>query len=1365
MQLKNTFVQGTLNKDVDERLVPNGQYPDALNIRVSNTDGSDVGAVENVKGNEALTNLGLVNAKTIGRFADGSNQKIYWFITSDEKDLVVEYNRATSTTETVLETTDGRLGFNRDYLITGVVKIINGDSNKDLLVWTDDLNPPRCINIERAKTYVVNGFDEFDINLIKRPPAAAPTCTPAQTGGEENNLENKFYAFAYRYKYLDGEYSALSSFSNYQFYPSEFDLDFQTMENEGMVNEFNAIDIDFNTGDKRVTDIELVFKETNSNTVYLIETFNKVNEIWNNNETQTFRFFNNKINVALPESELQRLYDNVPRKAKALELVGTRLVFGNYTEQYDLIDELGQEVNVDYKLKLVSREIIGEEFFGIGIAEKVIFNLSGIELRQGTRLTFEFSLVDGQFTPDDYGIELQSTPFTFVLSQDYATTLQLQADPEFISFVENTMTQTFLSEYTVENPPADSTVIAVSNFQIGGITLGQIIIDLPQVTFEIDNGVDPVTEETATLFADSASGVARENAVDSSLKTNRSYEASLIYLDDYNRATTALTDKDNTLYIPQEFSTSQNKLQIEIKNNPPAWAKRYRIALKQDKGEYQTIYTNLFYEDGLFRWVKLEGANVNKVQEGDQLIVKSDLGGALAEIIKVRVLEVALKEANFISGNEDVNGSQIIEEAGLYMKIKPSNISMNFGALTARTYEGGSHLRYPVRTFTSGAFGEFDEFGVFTPFALNAGSRVRIRVNFKARGSIAYEATYDRRFRVNGNYTSVKEWFEAEVEDFGSFGATYTWNGVSNIGGEINCGFGQAETNNYISGYGFSNGVCGNSDSVKFYVVPHRKGTASRNITSNVKFEIINSDGILIFETEGADNQSDIFFETADTFEIQDGKHLGNIQDQNQALNEDAIIELSAFNCYVQGNGAESYRYKDAFNVGTNNEGNKILANYLNIDLRPTAKSLEKFQEVKRFADMTYSEPYNENTSINRINEFNLAKANFKDDIDRAFGFIQFLRARDTDLVVFQEDKVSKVLYGKDLLASADGGGNVATIEDVLGQQVPYSGEYGISRNPESFASHGYNMYFVDAKRGAVIRLGRDGMTEISAAGLRTFFRDELRDSINDVALGTFDPHLDQYVVHLPKNNGLTLTHDENAGGWTSRHSFKPDFMVGMNNEFYTFLNGDLYKHHSNTAPRNTYYGISYPSTITLMQNESPSDIKLVQAAMLEGNLPWSTVITTFITNTDDVMFSTIDATEYVEKEGLWYAYARRNEATHYDSKSSYGIGEVLSINPITNTITVQGYSSSLAIGDVIVNTNLDEVGFVENHFTVNGVTTIELTGIFGLTLGGFILGAKDNRVEGGGLRGYTIKIDLEIGVLTKAELFAVNTEVKKSYS
>ena len=170
MKLQNTFVGGKMNKDIDERLLPKGQYPHAENIRVANSDGSDMGAIENVRGNEQLTNLNLTNGQAIGAFSDDSNQKIYWFVTSDDKDLVIEYDAPNQQTNILLESSrpDGILNFDRNYLITGVVKVINGESERDLLVWTDDLNPPRVINIERAKGYAADGFIEDDKRAIDK---------------------------------------------------------------------------------------------------------------------------------------------------------------------------------------------------------------------------------------------------------------------------------------------------------------------------------------------------------------------------------------------------------------------------------------------------------------------------------------------------------------------------------------------------------------------------------------------------------------------------------------------------------------------------------------------------------------------------------------------------------------------------------------------------------------------------------------------------------------------------------------------------------------------------------------------------------------------------------------------------------------------------------------------------------------------------------------------------------------------------------------------------------------------------------------------------------------------------------------------
>ena len=109
-KIQKNFIKGRMNKSVDERLVPQGEYIDALNVRLGSTEGTEIGAVENSKGNELIVELIYdgnplsSNAKCIGAYEDGVNETIYWFVNDEQNissptgnvDLIVSYNTRTS---------------------------------------------------------------------------------------------------------------------------------------------------------------------------------------------------------------------------------------------------------------------------------------------------------------------------------------------------------------------------------------------------------------------------------------------------------------------------------------------------------------------------------------------------------------------------------------------------------------------------------------------------------------------------------------------------------------------------------------------------------------------------------------------------------------------------------------------------------------------------------------------------------------------------------------------------------------------------------------------------------------------------------------------------------------------------------------------------------------------------------------------------------------------------------------------------------------------------------------------------------------------------------------------------------------------
>jgi hypothetical protein len=173
-----------------------------------------------------------------------------------------------------------------------------------------------------------------------------------------------------------------------------------------------------------------------------------------------------------------------------------------------------------------------------------------------------------------------------------------------------------------------------------------------------------------------------------------------------------------------------------------------------------------------------------------------------------------------------------------------------------------------------------------------------------------------------------------------------------------------------------------------------------------------------------------------------------------------------------------------------------------------------EYKEEHRKNGLIYSGLYNAISGVNNLNQFIQAEKITK-DINPIYGSIQKLHARDADLVTLCEDKVLKILSQKDALYNADGNINLTATERVLGQAIPFAGEYGISTNPESFASENYRVYFADRVRGAVLRLSMDGLTPISDYGMKDWFRDNLKLVKDGKIIGSYDDRSDEYVLKL----------------------------------------------------------------------------------------------------------------------------------------------------------------------------------------------------------------------------------------------------------
>ena len=172
---KNSFIKSKMNKDLDERLLPSNEYRDASNVAVSRSEGSDVGALEAILGNNAILNArtGYANQKIIGYFVDEANGFIYYFLTDFNGGLdedatssnICTINQFNINTNSNTVLVIGHfLNLSKKYPIYGINLVEN------LLFWTDNKNQPRKINIETAAGNQSYYTSEDQISVCKFAP-------------------------------------------------------------------------------------------------------------------------------------------------------------------------------------------------------------------------------------------------------------------------------------------------------------------------------------------------------------------------------------------------------------------------------------------------------------------------------------------------------------------------------------------------------------------------------------------------------------------------------------------------------------------------------------------------------------------------------------------------------------------------------------------------------------------------------------------------------------------------------------------------------------------------------------------------------------------------------------------------------------------------------------------------------------------------------------------------------------------------------------------------------------------------------------------------------------------------------------------
>ena len=630
-----------------------------------------------------------------------------------------------------------------------------------------------------------------------------------------------------------------------------------------------------------------------------------------------------------------------------------------------------------------------------------------------------------------------------------------------------------------------------------------------------------------------------------SIKSGRNYQIGVLFEDKYGRQTPVLSNDTGSIYRDFNGLGFGKELTVSAAAAPvSSEITRFKYYIKSTEQEYYNIVVDEAYNDvdepETFLWLVIPSYEINKFQEQDFIILKKGANSAVAlnnPDLKYKVLDIQNSKPDNISSSKAFNDK-------FFVKLKKDIYLTE--ELFAQQGLGGA----------SGVISDGDEEWIVGTGGMSSGAL-----------SLYYYDYYGTRTTYYYQDGKIYEG-ESQVDENSQASNAPT-------GTTVNPACGDGMDDWFVVGssvFGFVDSLGNTVEAI--YV---RKIEGGATVPAALDFLIcyensntnVPTPSPAIFETIPKNDILDIYYETEESYPIAEITQTKRLQ---------------WYNCLDLTNGVESNRIRDDFNEVT-----------IDKQVRVSTTISEQFNERQNKSGLIWSGLFNSRNSVNRLNQFSTGEAITK-DLNPEYGSIQKLHARDTDLIALCEDKVLRILANKDALYNADGSTNITASNNVLGQAMPYNGEFGISTNPESFASFGYQAYFTDKSRGAVLRLSKDGLTLISDKGMATYFRDKLKNHTNKI-IGSYDIHTRQYVLSFELDESVAFS--ESVDGWTSRLSYVPEGGLFLNGQYFTFKNGQIWLHHTDGI--NNFYGTQYSSSVKFIFNNEPSVVKNFKTIAFEG--------------------------------------------------------------------------------------------------------------------------------------------------------------------
>ena len=1072
-------------------------------------------------------------------------------------------------------------------------------------------------------------------------------------------FEFKFARFAYRWKFKNNELSCFSPFTNPVFIPGLFNYSPKEGYNLAMTNNIRQLEVsNYITAEMPddVVAVDLLYKDSNAQNVYIVDTFKPDDDEWINN---TFNIKTEIISSVVQSNQILRPWDNVPKFALGQEITGNRVIYANYTQNFNLLDSGGNpakvNIEVTFNTDLISPSdsarlpafpsVKTMRTYQVGVAfmdkygrTTPVFTSTNASVKLDKEFSgFANSLKAKLTTPIPfYNQSEQFSNYKYFIKETsreyYNLALDRYYDAEdgniWLSFPSSERNKVDENTFLILKKEHDNNnsvlatnkykIIAIENeapqylkdtklslgtmtseFSVGGFPLeGATFVEVDKTTYTRTFG-DLITSTSGLLMRITTGGStsAWYNISTTSAPNDIFYRLTVSepFGEDMN-----FTSEEPYGWVDRIYGLNLELASVESINKPE-FTGRFFVKVNQDdllKQALSKAYAGAVYRkftsapifrrnnfQNAYRWNKYDtelGPNAYSWNSPDSM------GLTTRWFSDHATFDCSGPRYGFKSGDPtDLNDRQM-------------DLSYSGAGHSDNAYEAqGLYSQYQAfydKLQTPGAIFKFREDPTNTLY----------RIKNVKEDVTTY--TYDCQERKpNGRFPENKVrrmQIRYEFVD-GTTNKRWNWNPDEAVGSPLNFTTGGGAVSNAVPGPLSSN----NLD--KYIWMDFLEPDVSAAFSTN---------NPAIFETEPKEAaELNIYYEIPATYEKIQAPHL---------------MPLDWFNCYSFGNGVESDRIRDDYNAPTIGNG-----------VKASAVLEEPYKEETRYTGLIFSQIFNSTSGVNNLNQFIQAE-NITKDVLPEYGSIQKLRARDTNLVVLCEDKCLGIFIDKDALYNADGNVNVTSNSNVLGQTTAYSGEFGISKNPESFAEFGNRIYFTDKARGTVLRLSNDGLTEIADKGMHGFYSDNL--VLNKNIIGSYDTEGKEYNVSLntllpywqqtlgagkvifPVNTRTaypppeeicvdpvneyptettTISFSEDVGGWTSRRTYVPEAAISLNNSYYSFKDGLIWEHYENPL-YNTFYGVGpssvtlgqyYESSFTVLFNEAATSVKGFKALNYTG--------------------------------------------------------------------------------------------------------------------------------------------------------------------